>query len=309
MEYRNCRAAYGEALRSLGEENKNIVVLEADLGNSTMSKLFGAAFPERYFQMGIAEQNMASVAAGLSFTGKIPFINSFAVFSTGRPYDQIRSSICIPGANVKICGSSAGLSDYGDGKTHQSVDDISLMRGLPHMTVFSPVDAVETEKAVRAMAEISGPCYIRINRNDVPVLTRPEDPFAAGKMSVMREGTDIVLFATGYMVWQSLLAADLLAEKGISAKVVNVCTIKPLDEAEVLRLAEGAKAVLTAEEHSIYGGLGSAVLHALRKSGIPVDLVGIEDTFGTSGENYEVMLRGYHLMPEDIAARAEEMLR
>lgn len=309
MELKNCRMAYGEALKKLGEENRNVVVLEADLGNSTMSKLFGAEFPERYFQMGIAEQNMLSTAAGLSFAGKIPFVNSFAVFSTGRPYDQIRSSICIPEANVKICGSSAGLSDYGDGKTHQSIDDIAIMQVLPHMTVLSPVDAVETEKMVKATAELAGPCYIRVNRNDIPVLTEPSEEYHIGKMSVMREGTDLVIFATGYMVYQSLEAAKILEKKGIRAKVVNVSTIKPLDAEKVRELAKGMKAVVTVEEHSVFGGLGAAIQKAMAKAPLPTELIGVEDRFGTSAENYELMLQEYGLTPEDIARRAAGLVQ
>ena len=309
MELMNCRMAYGEALKKLGEENRNVVVLEADLGNSTMSKLFGAEFPERYFQMGIAEQNMLSTAAGLSFAGKIPFVNSFAVFSTGRPYDQIRSSICIPEANVKICGSSAGLSDYGDGKTHQSIDDIAIMQVLPHMTVLSPVDAVETEKMVKAAAELAGPCYIRVNRNDIPVLTEPSEEYHIGKMSVMREGTDLVIFATGYMVYQSLEAAKILEKKGIRAKVVNVSTIKPLDTEKVRELAKGMKAVVTVEEHSVFGGLGAAIQKAMAKGPLPAELIGVEDRFGTSAENYELMLQEYGLTPEDIARRAAGLVQ
>jgi transketolase len=204
----NSRQAYGEALVELGKSNENVVVLEADLGKSTMTWLFAAAYPKRYFQMGIAEQNMASVAAGLALTGKTAFINSFAVFASGRPYDQIRSSICIPRLNVKICGSSAGLSDFGDGKTHQSVDDIAIMRVLPNMTVLSPVDAVETAQMVKAMAEYNGPCYIRINRNDLPVLTDPDQKYEIGKMNLMREGGDVAVFSSGIMVSHALMAAE-----------------------------------------------------------------------------------------------------
>ena len=308
MEMKNCRNAYGEALRRLGAENKDIVVLEADLGNSTMSKLFGAENPKRYFQMGIAEQNMLSTAAGLALAGKIPFANSFAVFSSGRPYDQIRSSICIPNANVKICGSSAGLSDYGDGKTHQSIDDLAIMQVLPNMTVLSPVDAVETEKMVEAMVEMKGPCYLRINRNDVPVLTDPEEEYHIGKISTLREGTDIVIFATGLMVYQSLEAAKILEKEGISARVVNISTVKPLDCEKVCALAEGMKAAVSVEEHSVFGGLGAAILKALAKKPLPTEIIGVEDSFGTSAENYELMLKEYRLTPEDIAERAKKIL-
>lgn len=308
MEKRNCRTAYGEALKKAGASNSNIVALEADLGKSTMSCLFGDAYPERYFQMGIAEQNMASTAAGLALTGKVPFMHSFAVFSSGRPYDQIRSSICIPNLNVKICGSSAGLSDFGDGKTHQSIDDIAIMRVLPGMTVLSPVDAVETEKMVQAMVDHEGPCYIRINRNEVPVLTDPSEEYHIGKISCMREGSDVAIIATGFMVSQALDAAKLLEEKGISAKVINLSTIKPLNAEALTAMCAGTKAVLTVEEHSVMGGMGSAVCEALSHSRLPVSIMGVNDSFGRSAENYELMLETYHLMPEDIAARAEQIL-
>ena len=192
MSNMNMRKAYGEALLELGRENSKIVALEADLGKSTMSNMFGGAFPERYFQMGIAEADMISTAAGLALTGHSAFASTFAVFASGRPYDQIRSSVAIPRLNVKICGSSAGLSDFGDGTTHQSVDDITIMRVLPNMKVFSPADYFETKRIVRAMAEIDGPCYIRVNRNDVPVVTAEDAPFEPGRLRRMRDGRDIV---------------------------------------------------------------------------------------------------------------------
>ncbi len=302
------RQAYGEALVELGKSNENIVVLEADLGKSTMTSLFCAAFPKRYFQMGIAEQNMASVAAGLALTGKTAFINSFAVFASGRPYDQIRSSICIPRLNVKICGSSAGLSDFGDGKTHQSVDDIAIMRVLPNMTVLSPVDAVETKQMVKAMAEMDGPCYIRINRNDLPILTDPGQKYTIGKMNLVREGGDVAVFASGIMVSHALMAAEALASEGISLRVVNVSTVKPLDTQAVRDYCKGMRGVVTAEEHSIYGGLGSAILEALASVRIPVMILGINDTFGTSAMKYEELLEKYHLMPEDVIAKVKAVL-
>ena len=309
MEKKNCRPAYGQALVELGKKNDKVVALEADLGKSTMSYLFGEAFPERYFQCGIAEQNMASMAAGLALTGKIAFIHSFAVFSSGRPYDQIRSSICIPGLNVKICGSSAGLSDYGDGKTHQSVDDIAIMRVLPHMTVLSPVDAVETQKMVAAMAEHDGPCYIRINRNEVPVLTDESEEYHIGKVTRMRDSKDVVVFATGIMVSQALAAAEALEKEGISVRVVNISTIKPIDVEALKKCCEGVKGIVTAEEHNIYGGLGSAVCEALSDWRLPIKMLGIQDCFGRSAENYQLMLETYHLMPEDVAATVKAVLK
>jgi len=302
------RKTYGETLVELGEKNKNIVMLEADLGNSTMSSLFGNVYPERYFQMGIAEQNMASVAAGLSLTGKIPFINSFAVFASGRAYDQIRSSITIASLNVKICGSSAGLSDYGDGKTHQSIDDIALMQVLPNMTVLSPCDAVETEQMVKAMVENKGPMYIRINRNDLPVVTDPNAEYHIGKMTQVVDGKDVVVFATGIMVQQSIQAAKQLKEEGIGVRVVNVSTIKPLDTKALLGFCDGVKAVVTAEEHNVIGGLGSIVAGALSKTRLPLDIIGVDDRYGTSAENYDILLKHYGLESSDVAARIKAVL-
>ena len=310
MATNSLRTAYGEALVALGKENKNIVVLEADLGKSTMSNLFQVAYPERYFEMGIAEANMASTAAGLALTGKTPFINSFAVFSTGRCYDQLRQTISIAGLNVKICGSSAGLSDYGDGSTHQSVEDMNLMRGIPGMTVLVPVDAVETTKMVAAMANHPGPMYIRINRNDLPILTPTDTPFEIGKLYTVKEGTDVVVFANGVMVSRAITAAEELAAQGVSVKVVNVSTIKPLDRQAVIACAKGMKAVVTAEEHSVIGGLGSAIAEALRlEKGAPLDFVGIEDVFGTSALNYDELLVHYGLTAQAIQDKIKGLLK
>ena len=308
----NMRKAYGQALLELGRSNSKVVALEADLGKSTMSNMFGAEFPERYFQMGIAEANMISAAAGLALTGHVAFASTFAVFASGRPYDQIRSSVAIPRLNVKICGSSAGLSDYGDGKTHQSIDDITIMRVLPNMKVFSPADAIETEKIVKAMAEIDGPCYIRVNRNDVPEVTNPDEPFEFGKVKTLREGKDAVVFATGYMVYQALEAAKILEAEGVSVKVVNVATIKPFDVEGAQAAAAGMKAAVTVEEANIYGGLGSAVCEALcagpAESRIPVSVMGVQDTFGTSAQKYDELLVHYHLTPADIVERVKSLL-
>lgn len=310
MATNSLRTAYGEALVEQGKENPNIVVLEADLGKSTMSNLFQNAYPERYFEMGIAEANMASTAAGLALTGKIPFINSFAVFSTGRCYDQLRQTISIAGLNVKICGSSAGLSDYGDGSTHQSVEDMGLMRAIPGMTVLVPVDAVETTKMVAAMVSNPGPMYIRINRNDLPIVTPTAPPFEIGKLYTIQEGKDVVVFANGVMVSRALTAAEELKAEGVSVKVVNVSTIKPLDRQAVIDCAKGMKAVVTAEEHSVIGGLGSAIAEALRlEKGVPLDFVGIEDVFGTSALNYEELLEHYGLTAQAITAKIKGLLK
>ena len=313
MSKMNMRKAYGEALLELGRANEKVVALEADLGKSTMSNMFGGEFPERYFQMGIAEANMISAAAGLALTGHVAYASTFAVFASGRPYDQIRSSVAIPRLNVKICGSSAGLSDFGDGKTHQSVDDIAIMRVLPNMKVFSPADYYETKKMVKAMSEIDGPCYIRVNRNDVPVITDPDAPFEFGKVKQMRDGRDAVIFATGFMVYQALEAAKLLAADGVDAKVVNVNTIKPLDVEGIQAAAKGMKAAVTVEEASIIGGMGSAVCEALAEgpaeSRVKTLRMGIQDRFGTSAQKYEELLAEYNLTPEDIAKTVRNALK
>ena len=245
--YTNQRVAYGSTLVELGKENPNIVVLDADLCGSTMGKLFEQAFPERHFEVGIAEANMTSMAAGLALTGKIPFTNSFAVFSGGRAFDQIRQTVSMGRLNVKICGSSSGLSDFGDGGSHQCVEDLAIFRAVPNMTVLCPADANETVECVKAMAAWDGPCYLRLNRNDYENVTPEGKPFEIGKPYVLRPGTDVTVFATGYMVGLALQAAQAL-EGRVSVRVVNVPTIKPLDEALVNELAADVKGVVTAEE-------------------------------------------------------------
>ncbi len=308
MSYTNQRVAYGNTLVELGKENQNIVVLDADLGGSTMGKMFEQAYPKRHYEMGIAEANMTSVAAGLAQTGKIPFTNSFAVFAGGRAYDQIRQTIAIGKLNVKICGSSAGLSDFGDGATHQSVEDMAIMRAIPTMTVLCPADANETVEAVKAMVEMDGPCYIRLNRNDYPNVTEEGRKFQIGEPTLMREGKDIVVFATGYMVNLAMQAAEELKNE-ISVKVVNVSTIKPMNTEAILRLAKDCKAVVTAEEHSIVGGLGSAISEVLRKECKPIEYVGLNDTFGCSAHNYQDVLAYHGLTKEHMVETIREMNR
>ncbi|NDL67165.1 transketolase family protein [Anaerotalea alkaliphila] len=299
MTYNNQRIAYGETLVRLGRENPDIVALEADLGKSTMSFMFQESFPERYFEMGIAEANMTSTAAGLAQTGKIPFTHSFAVFSAGRAYDQIRQTIAIGNLNVKICGSSAGLSDFGDGSTHQAIEDMAIMRAIPNMTVLCPADANETVKAVEAMVEFKGPCYIRLNRNNYENVTAEDAPFAIGVPTILREGTDVVVFACGIMVGKALAAAEGLKEM-LSVKVVNVSTVKPLDVEKIRKAAAGCKGAVTAEEHSVIGGLGSAVAQALADMPVPVACIGVEDEFGCSSHDYEGLLAHYGLTTDVI---------
>jgi len=309
MEKLSLRKAYGEALVEEGRKNDNIVALEADLGKSTMSVLFKEAFPDRYFEMGIAEQNMTSTAAGLALAGKVPFISTFAVFAAGRAYDQIRCSVAIPRANVKICGSSCGLSDFGDGKTHQSIEDGNIIKAIPHMIVLNPVDAVETRQMVAALAAYTGPAYIRINRNELPVYTPEDQPFEIGKMKTVREGGDIAIFATGAMVWKSMEAAEILAKEGVSVEVINVSTLKPLRREELLAHLDGKKGIITAEEATRIGGLGSAIAELLfGQVCLPFRQIAIDDSFGTSAHSYEELLREYGLTEETIAAKVREIL-
>jgi len=310
LKMENLRKAYGEALVAAGKENPNIVALEADLGKSTMSCLFEAEFPDRHFEMGIAEANMASTAAGLSLTGKIPFIHSFAVFASGRAYDPIRQSICIANLNVKICGSSCGLSDFSDGSTHQSIDDAAIMRALPNMTVLCPLDSVETQKMVRAAVRHNGPVYIRINRNDLPVYTPEAGEFEIGRPYVIREGRDAVVFACGIMVTKALTAAELLDKEGISIQVVNMSTLKSLDTDAVAGMIEKFKGVVTAEEHSVVGGLGSAISEAMAgRVTRPIEYIGVKDQFGVSAMGYEELLAAYGLTEKEIAQAVRNVLK
>ena len=303
------RKAYGEALVELGRTNPHIVALEADLGKSTMSSLFKEAFPDRYFEMGIAEQNMASTSAGLALTGKIPFYSTFAVFASGRAYDQIRCSIAIPKLNVRICGSSCGLSDFGDGKTHQSVEDANILRAMPNMTVLNPADAVELQKMMKALVAHNGPAYIRVNRNDLPVFTPEQGDYQIGKIYPVTEGGDIAVFATGVMVSKAVEAAETLNAEGISVQVLNVSTLKPLLKAEVLKYAAGKKALITAEEAVQTGGLGSAIAALLiGEVTVPFRQVAINDEFGTSAHSYEELLVKYGLSAAGIVKAVKSAL-
>jgi len=306
MEKYNQRLAYGEALVALGAENPNVVALEADLGKSTMSSMFQAAYPDRYFEMGIAEANMISTAAGLAASGKIPFCSSFAVFASGRCYDQIRQTVAIGKLNVKICGSSSGLSDFGDGSTHQAVEDVAIMTAIPNITVFTPVDANEVRMAVRAAAAIDGPVYIRIVRNDVPVYTSGD--FTPGKLSVLKKGDDVAIIAYGMMIEAAMTAADVLSGKGISARVINAGTMKPFDSEGVVELSKQVKAIVTAEDHSRIGGLASHVAMALRKSKTPMDYVAIEDQFGQSAHSLSDLLNHYGLTSDAIVKKILALL-
>lgn len=301
----NMRVAYGEEVLAQAIKDERIVALEADVGNSTRSLLLQAKYPERHFDMGIAEQNMAGAAAGFALGGNIPFISSFAVFVTGRAFDQIRQSVAVPNLNVKICGVSAGLSSFGDGASHQAIEDVALMRVLPNMTVLVASDGVEAQKMVRAMIRHDGPCYLRLTRNDSNVINDPAGEFEIGKLHQLRDGGDVVIFAMGVMVEKALLAADKLHTQGISARVVNVSTIKPLDKAGVAAAAKGMKGVVTAEEHNIIGGLGGAIAEALAKTPVPIEMVGIRDCFGRSSHDYEILMQSYGLTVDAIVDAAK----
>ena len=301
------REAYGKALAALGQENENIIVLDADLSKSTKTAEFAAVCPERFFNAGIAEQNMTGVAAGLAASGKVPFISSFAVFATGRNFEQIRNSIAYPRLNVKIAATHAGITVGEDGGSHQSIEDISLMRTLPNMTVVVPCDDVETAGAVRAIAEMQGPCYLRLGRLATPQVNPDDYKFELGRGVVLREGADAVIFACGMMVAPALEAAEKLAEEGLSAAVVNIHTIKPLDKELVLAYVAKCKAVVTAEEHNVIGGLGSAVAEVMAEAGCGrLGRIGVQDSFGQSGKPAE-LLAHYGLTANDIAAKVKEI--
>ena len=290
MEKKAIRNAYGEALKRLGEINKNVVVLDGDLSGSTMTKTFKAAFPERFFNMGIAEQNIMGAAAGFAIDGKIPFASTFAMFGAGRAFEIIRNSICYPKLNVKVAVTHAGISVGEDGASHQSIEDISIMRSIPNMTVIVPCDAVEAEKAVFAAAEFDGPCYLRMARPATNIITNNDTPFKIGKANVLREGKDVCIFACGIVVPEALIAAEMAEKDGISVTVVNIHTIKPIDRDIIVEMAKKHKKLISVEEHSVIGGLGSAISEVLTDE-YPSKLIrlGLKDTFGESGTVDELM--------------------
>ena len=283
------RDGYGQALLELAETDRDVVVLCADLTESTRTLEFSKRYPERFIEAGVAEQNMAGMAAGLAFEGKIPFVSSFAVFSPGRNWDQIRVSICYSKANVKIGGSHTGLTTGGDGATHQALEDIAMMRCLPNMVVLAPCDAVETRKATIAAARHKGPVYIRFAREKTPVFTTGKTPFEIGKAVALRDGSDATIIACGTMVYPALQACEELAARGLSVRVVDSPSIKPIDIETIVAAAKETGAIVTCEEHQIYGGLGGAVAEVLAaRFPVPQEFVGVNDTFGESGEPQEL---------------------
>lgn len=303
------REAYGETLARLGEINKDIVVLDADLSGSTKTAIFAKKFPERFFNMGVAEQDMMGTAAGLAVAGKIPFASTFAIFATGRAWEQVRQSIAYPKVNVKIVASHAGITVGEDGASHQSVEDIAVMRVIPEMTVIVPADGIETRKVIEEMVRYKGPVYVRVSRGKSPVILDDSYNFEVGKGTVLRDGTSVAIIACGIMVSKAMEAADILSKEGLSARVINISTIKPIDKDLIIKAARETSAIVTAEEHSIIGGLGSAVAEVLSENHpVPMKRVGIEDKFGTSGDADRLM-EIYGLTPENIAKAAREVIK
>ena len=305
---KDTRSGFGEGLRILGETNPEVIALCADLTGSLKMDAFQKNHPDRFFQIGIAEANMMGIAAGMTIGGKIPFTGTFANFSTSRVYDQIRQSIAYSRKNVKICASHAGLTLGEDGATHQVLEDIGMMRMLPNMTVVVPADYTQTLQATLAIAALDGPVYLRFGRPSVPIFTPDDAVFQIGKADVLIQGTDVTLIACGHMVWKALEAQEQLAEKGISAEVINMHTIKPLDTDAILSSVAKTGCVVTAEEHMMNGGLGDAVAQVLAKnSPAPQEFVAVNDTFGESGTPNE-LLKKYHLETLDIVLAAERAL-
>jgi transketolase len=308
MDMKATREGLGNALKKLAETNKEVVALAAGVGDSTQSLNMKKLHPERYIEAGIAEQNMVTMAAGLALAGKIPFASSFASFLPGRCFDQIRQSVCYANLNVKLVSTHAGLTVGPDGATHQMMEDIAMMRALPNMTVVVPCDALEAERAVLHAAEMRGPIYIRLGREKMPVLTQ-DKKFELGKGMLMRQGKDLTIIATGIMVNEAMVAAEELEKDGISARVINIHTIKPIDEEMILQAAKETKHIVTAEEHQVYGGLGGAVAELLSKK-LPtkMSIVGMKDTFGESGSAKDLMKK-YGLDSATIVSASKELLQ
>jgi len=305
---KDTRSGFGDGIFELGKSNPNVIALTADLAGSMKLNAFIKAFPERFIQCGIAEANMIGIAAGLTIGGKIPFTTTFANFSTGRVYDQIRQSVAYSGKNVKICASHAGLTLGEDGATHQILEDIGLMKMLPGMTVIVPCDYNQTKAATIAIADYQGPVYLRFGRPVWPIFTQADEPFVIGKAQQFSEGSDVSIFACGHMVWKAIEAGRILKEKGINAEIINIHTIKPLDTDAVIASIRKTGCAVTAEEHNVLGGLGDSIAQTAAKSfPIPIEMIGTQDTFGESGKPTE-LLKKYGLDTEFIVAAAEKAM-
>ncbi|GGF21117.1 transketolase family protein [Hymenobacter cavernae] len=307
-ELKDTRSGFGAGLHELGKSNPDVVALCADLTGSLKMDAFKKDFPERFFQVGIAEANMMGLAAGMTIGGKIPFTGTFANFSTGRVYDQIRQSIAYSGKNVKICASHAGVTLGEDGATHQILEDLGMMKMLPHMTVINPCDFNQTKAATIAIADHEGPVYLRFGRPVVPNFTPADQKFEIGKAVLLNEGADVSIFATGHLVWKAILAGKLLAEKGIDAEIINIHTIKPLDAEAILQSVRKTRCVVSAEEHQLNGGLGDSIAQLLaREEPLPLEMVGVNDSFGESGTPEQLMEK-YKLNEAAIVAAVEKVL-
>lgn len=302
------RDAYGDALKELGGTNNNVVVLDADLSGSTKTGVFKKSYPDRFINVGIAEQNLIGTAAGLAAAGKVPFASTFAMFASGRAFEIIRNSVCYPNLNVKIAATHAGLTVGEDGATHQALEDISIMRSLPNMVVLNPADAVETKQCIKVAAEYNGPVYIRLGRSKTPVIFDESYKFEIGKGVELKEGSDVTIIATGIMVEKALEASEELEKSGINARVINISTIKPIDKDMIIKAAKETKGIVTVEEHSIIGGLGSAVAEVVSENNpTKVLRIGTMDKFGESGDGND-LLEKYGLTVENIVRKAKEIL-
>ena len=302
------RDGYGKALMELCEKRKDVMVLDADVAKSTRTVWIRDKYPEHFLDMGISEQDMVGTAAGLALSGMVPFASTYCVFLAGRAWDQIRTTVCYNDLNVKLGGAHAGISVGPDGATHQALEDVALMRVLPNMTVIVPCDAEETRKATLAMADRQGPCFVRFGREAVPVVTDESTPFEIGKARLCREGSDVTVFANGAMVFEAQNAADALKKEGISVRVYDLYTVKPLDEGTVLKAAEETGCVVTAEEHQVNGGMGSAVAECLAKHcPVPMEFVGMQDSFGESGDPQELMDK-YGLNQKTVEEKIRKVL-
>lgn len=302
------RSGFGDGLVEAGKRNPNVVALTADLTESVKMTAFKKEFPERFFQVGIAEANMIDIAAGMAVSGKVPFASSFAAFATGRVYDQIRQSVAYSNTNVKIGGSHAGVTLGEDGATHQILEDIGLMKMLPNMVVINPCDYNQTKAATIAVAEYNGPVYIRFGRPKVPIFITEDTPFVIGKALILNEGKDVTILATGHLVWEAIVAGEILAEQGIDAEIINIHTIKPLDNEVILSSVNKTNCVVTCEEHQYNGGLGDSVAQLLaRNNPKPIEYVGVDDEFGESGKPEELMIK-FGLKAENIVEAVKKVI-
>ncbi len=309
LEQKPTRDGYGKGLVELGKKNENVVVLGADLTGSTRCNWFRDEFPERFIQVGIAEQNMIGIAAGLALVGKIPFASTYSVFCPGRNWDQIRISVAYNKVNVKLTGAHAGISVGPDGATHQGLEDIAITRCLPNMTVLAPCDMIETKKATIAAGKMNGPVYLRFAREATPIFTTEKTSFQIGKAEIFREGKDVTVIACGPTVYEALLAAHSLEKDGISVEVVNNHTVKPIDEKTIVEAAKKTGAVVTAEDHQVMGGMGSAIVEVLsKKQPVPVEMIGVQDRFGESGQPEELM-KEFGLVAKNIKEAVKKVIK